>query len=260
MAKKLYEESSIQGIANAIRAKNGSSDTYTVGDMATAIQNIPTGGGDPSFSDGSGNFTVGRYLKIKELVVPSGFSTIPEEAFKLNSTLESVILGEGVRLILNGAFSVCTNLKTVTFPSGISLGIIISKEAFSRCTSLVSFDMPNAVTDLGNSCFSLCENLEQINLSTSLTNLPNSSFANCTKLQTIDIPSGVSSMGAGVLSNCTSLHTIISRATTPPTLQANSLYNVPATCPIYVPAESVEAYKTANNWSARADYIQAIPS
>lgn len=40
MANKLYEESSIQAIANAIRAKNGSSDTYTVAEMSTAIQNI----------------------------------------------------------------------------------------------------------------------------------------------------------------------------------------------------------------------------
>ena len=45
MANKLYNESDIQAIANAIRSKNGSSDTYTVSDMATAISNIPTGGG-----------------------------------------------------------------------------------------------------------------------------------------------------------------------------------------------------------------------
>ena len=48
MAKKLYEESSIQDIASAIRAKNGSSDTYTVAQMSTAIADIPTGGGSGS--------------------------------------------------------------------------------------------------------------------------------------------------------------------------------------------------------------------
>jgi len=41
MANKLYEESNIQAIANAIRGKNGSSDTYTVAQMASAITNIP---------------------------------------------------------------------------------------------------------------------------------------------------------------------------------------------------------------------------
>ena len=43
MAKKLYEESSVQAIANAIRAKNGETTTYKIGDMAEAIAGIMTG-------------------------------------------------------------------------------------------------------------------------------------------------------------------------------------------------------------------------
>lgn len=46
MSNKLYDETSIQNIANAIRNKNGSSDLYTVGQMAQAILDIPTGDGD----------------------------------------------------------------------------------------------------------------------------------------------------------------------------------------------------------------------
>lgn len=38
MAKKLYEESSVQAIAAAIRTKNGGSETYKIGEMAAAIQ------------------------------------------------------------------------------------------------------------------------------------------------------------------------------------------------------------------------------
>ena len=37
MAKKLYEEASVQAIANAIRAKNGSTATYKVAQMADAV-------------------------------------------------------------------------------------------------------------------------------------------------------------------------------------------------------------------------------
>lgn len=40
MANKLYDETSIQAIANAIRGKNGSSDSYTVSQMAQAITDI----------------------------------------------------------------------------------------------------------------------------------------------------------------------------------------------------------------------------
>lgn len=43
MSNKLYEESDVQAIANAIRSKNGSSDTYMVSEMAQAVLDIPTG-------------------------------------------------------------------------------------------------------------------------------------------------------------------------------------------------------------------------
>ena len=45
MAKKLYEESSIQAIADAIREKNGKTTTYKPSEMAAAITAITTGGG-----------------------------------------------------------------------------------------------------------------------------------------------------------------------------------------------------------------------
>ena len=46
MSNKLFETSDIAAIADAIRAKNGSSARYTVSEMATAISNIPSGGGE----------------------------------------------------------------------------------------------------------------------------------------------------------------------------------------------------------------------
>lgn len=45
MAMKLYSDSSVQAIANAIRSKNGESTQYKIADMAQAILDIPSGGG-----------------------------------------------------------------------------------------------------------------------------------------------------------------------------------------------------------------------
>lgn len=50
MAKKLYEEASVQAIANAIREKNGDASTYKIGEMAAAIAAI-TGGSSAPESD-----------------------------------------------------------------------------------------------------------------------------------------------------------------------------------------------------------------
>ena len=64
MANKLYEESEIQNIANAIRSKNGLSETYTVSQMASAILNIHTSGIAPSGTKeitANGTYNVSQY-------------------------------------------------------------------------------------------------------------------------------------------------------------------------------------------------------
>ena len=61
MAKKLYEEASVQAIANAIRAKNGEKTTYRIGDMAAAIAAIS---GSPIVDDGLENTVQYRQMNI----------------------------------------------------------------------------------------------------------------------------------------------------------------------------------------------------
>lgn len=76
MANKLYSEESISAIARAIRAKNGSSDTYTVAEMAQAIEDIPSGGTvvekkDVNFYDLDGtrlySYTKAEFLELENL-------------------------------------------------------------------------------------------------------------------------------------------------------------------------------------------------
>lgn len=45
MSKVFIEEETLIGIGNAIREKNGTTDLIATTDMATAISNLPTGGG-----------------------------------------------------------------------------------------------------------------------------------------------------------------------------------------------------------------------
>jgi hypothetical protein len=54
--KKLYEESSVQDIANAIREKNGGTEKYKVAQMAAAVRNIPSGGAEVFYIDLEGNY------------------------------------------------------------------------------------------------------------------------------------------------------------------------------------------------------------
>ena len=59
--KKLYEEASVQNIANAIRAKNGKATTYKIGEMATAIAAIS---GSPIVDDSLENTVQYRQMNL----------------------------------------------------------------------------------------------------------------------------------------------------------------------------------------------------
>ena len=59
--KKLYEEASVQNIANAIRAKNGEATTYKIGEMATAIAAIS---GSPIVDDSLENTVQYRQMNL----------------------------------------------------------------------------------------------------------------------------------------------------------------------------------------------------
>ena len=79
------------------------------------------------------------------------------------------------------------------------------------------------------------------------------------QLPVFDIPSSVTKIGQYVIggnndSNVKNVPIVICRAVTPPTLGTVKANNG-AHQAIYVPDESVEAYKTATNWSAFADII-----
>ena len=81
-------------------------------------------------------------------------------------------------------------------------------------------------------------------------------FKDCLSLTTVTIPNSVTKIGNSAFYGCKALTSITCEATTPPTLNSsNNLSNVTA---VYVPAGSVEAYKTATNWSYYADKIRPI--
>lgn len=109
--------------------------------------------------------------------------------------------------------------------------------AFSGFTSLTSLTIPNSVTTFGARCISECTSLTSLTLSENTEVIYGYAFYGCSVLQYI----------------------LINKAT-PPNLPYNTAFNDTNNCPIYVPSASVNAYKSANNWSTYASRIQAIPT
>ena len=107
--------------------------------------------------------------------------------------------------------------------------------AFARCSSFTSVTIPNSVTSIRAFAFENCSGLTSITISNSVTSIGNYAFNGC---------SGITS--------------IICEATTPPTCSNSSYENVNKSIPLYVPANSIDAYKKASVWKEFTN-IQAIP-
>ena len=109
------------------------------------------------------------------------------------------------------------------------------------------------------SMFAGCKGLTQapaLPATTLASDCYNSMFAGC-KITSYDVATLNDSPNVFAdNSSCTSL-TI--HADTPPTIGRDTIAGLKDDCVIYVPAASVDAYRNAQHWSARALYIQAIP-
>ena len=194
------------------------------------------------------------YSAMTTAVIGDCATRIESATFYNFPNLESIILSDNLTSIESYTFSRCTKLASIEIPSGVTS---INSNAFSICTNLTTINIPNGVTSIDNYIFSYCSKLSAVTIPSDVTQIGNSSFSNCGSLASIDIPSGVTSIGNNAFFYCTGLTSIIVNATTPATLGTNAFdYTY---CAIYVPCDSVDAYKAASGWSTYASRIQAIP-
>ena len=133
----------------------------------------------------------------------------------------------------------------------------IGGDAFWQCLNLTSATIGNGVTSLGNSVFASCRSLTSIDIPNSVTSIGSYAFDKCSGLTSVTIGNSVTSIGDAAFSYCSGLTSVTVNTTPPPSIGGYAFYNT-NDCPIYVPSESVNAYKAASGWSDYASRIQAI--
>ena len=229
-------------------------------------------------------------VQVIEYTIGNTVTSIGDWAFRGCSSLTSVMIPNSVTSIGNYAFYYCTGLTSVTIPNSVTN---IRSTAFFGCSALKSinvengnpnyisqdgvlfnkgntelikypagkttsaYDIPNSVTSIGSSAFSHCRSLTSVTIPNSVTSIGSDAFRGCSGLTSVTIGKNLTSIEIWAFENCTSLTSVTNYATTPQTLITNVFDNVNiSSCTLYVPAESLSAYRTADVWK---DFGQILP-
>lgn len=190
--------------------------------------------------------------KLTSINIPDSVTTIGEAAFNRCDILTSITIPNSVSTIERNAFAGCYGLTSITFPDGVTT---IQGNTFLNCESLTSVTIPNSVTAIEWCAFEGCKSLTNITLPDSVTSIGERAFSGCESLASVTIGDSVTTIGNGVFEGCDKLESVYCKATTPPSLGESVFDTFAYNLKIYVPNESVEAYKVASGWSEYKSYI-----
>lgn len=171
-----------------------------------------------------------------DCIIPEGFTDCPNyffSSFPLGKIVIPSTFSPGT-----GASHGCQYMFESSHAESIEIkeGVITLPTYFARFNDFAEVKLPNSVQTVSRVCFAYCYNIRRI-----------------------DIGTGATSFGDFFIQGAP-LETLICRASTPPTIVATT-FNVAqgyTNFQVYVPDESVDAYKAANVWSGYAARIHPL--
>lgn len=211
--------------------------------------------------------------EVKDLVIPTGVTSIPDYAFYDCGCLLSVDISDGVTSIGKESFMWCSGLTSVKMANSVtSLDVgafmncqnltslelsnslsYISSYDFCGCNSLTSVTIPNSVTLISLYAFSGC-GFTSIIIPDSVTSIGRNAFSYCGSLTSIDIPNSVTEIRDEAFSGCNKL-TTVSLGSSVRTIQQSAFSYCPEITDVYSYATTTPA--TSGN-AFEGSYIEAI--
>lgn len=188
--------------------------------------------------------------KLSKVIIGKNVRNIPYSAFKWCKQLNNVVFEErpsGSPVPLNvGActFNFCNLSGNLSFPAGLEL---IEEAAFAD-NHISSIELPSTCRELDKNSF-IGNNLISVKLNDGITKIGQEAISGNFNLNKIDIPATCEEIGLYAFDNCSSLSTINMFPVTPPSF-GKSLGRISDDAVIYVPAESLKAYKAIPALSA----------
>lgn len=228
MTKVLLTEAYLEDIADAIRAKNGTQNTYTPEEMSEAISNLEDVGYYFNTTIGAGTYQSGGYKNVYKNLVPN---TVRNTGTSCEYMFDGYT-GNNISTLpnfnttnvtsMNGMFRQCTNLTTLDISNFKTNNVTNVNMMFQNCSNLTQItlpqdflEIPNYVT--ANGLFYGCSHLTSVNLEALHTgNITNfgQMFYGCSSLVSLDLSgfdfrkTNNSGYPTAMFSGCTNLESI----------------------------------------------------
>ena len=187
---------------------------------------------------------------------PDGLIYIGNLLYRYKGTAPTgtIVVKDGTKAILDFTFSNQPNIQSVVLPESVTS---IHIQAFGDCPNLESVVLPSKLEAIEDHTFQYCEKLTNIKLPDALKLIGKNAFIGCTNLTKLTLPSSVQIIEDEAFANCTSLTEVTCYATIPP-VRGDVVSDSPsdwffagvdvAKIPLYVPTESIDLYKKAEQW------------
>ncbi len=104
--------------------------------------------------------------------------------YNLRAEIDTIVIGEGITSIGEGAFTAFRLLKTVSLPETLS---VIGASAFLSCEGLENITLPNRVIEIHGGAFVGCENLKTISIPGNTYKISEDAFYNCFDVNIVGI-------------------------------------------------------------------------
>ena len=232
-----------------------------------------------------GDYAFQNCANLYAVTLPASLQTIGGYAFYASS-IQEIVLPEGLFSLGDGAFWFCKALETADFVNSMDI-ISIPSNAFNGCSGLRKVYLPFFVEEIGDYAFSGCKSLKSLNFFECeeitkigefafrgcrslksldlfkceyLTTIGSRAFSGCTSLKSLNLPKSLETIGEYAFSGCQAISVISSPSLVPPTIANESALNGidKDVCVLTMPKSVYLDYFRAPYWGQFVEYTASV--